>query len=92
VRTGKRERTRLLRAELWMQLAVQVELWARQARDEAPGYLPFDEWERDGKPDPFHELLRTYDLTADDLARACHSLAGQLETRAMQAGYEEAWS
>ncbi len=78
----KRTRTRLAKAELWLQLATTAENWA--------GYCALG---LDGDPpdDPLVRLARTYDLTAADLGRLLSRMGAELETRALRAGYDETW-
>lgn len=84
----KRERTRLVRAELWLHLACAAERWARLIEGEGTedGAVPFADWPKD---DPLVALCRTYELTPADLARACRSVASQAETKAIAAGYDD---
>lgn len=50
--------------------------------------IPFDQWPDD---DPFRRLCRVYQLSAGDLAKVLTEIGGELEVRAMRAGYEDAW-
>lgn len=85
----KRHRTRLARAEMWMMLAVAAQARADSIADKPGcGTIPFAEWPAD---DPMVDLARRYGLTATDLARLFESAADQLETRAMNTGYPDAW-
>lgn len=86
----KRERTRLAKAEVWMQLAMTAQRWADEVADvPGTGTLPFAEWPAD---DPRRELARRYGLTPAELAQVLASVADQVENRAMAAGYEQTWT
>lgn len=85
--TRKRERTRLAKAELWMLLASTAERWANDLAGNGP-VRPFEEW---GDDDPMVAVARRYQLTPADLARLMGSIADQVETRALKAGFEEHW-
>jgi hypothetical protein len=89
MKTPKRQRRRLARAELLMQLATTAERWSREVAGTEPGCRPIAEW---GEADPMVTICRTYDLTAADVARVLTELAEQLENRALRGGYEEAWT
>lgn len=85
----KRHRARLAKAELWMMFATSVEGWRDSVLDRPGcGTIPFAQWPAD---DPIVDLARRYGLTADDLARLLASIGDQVETRAMNAGYADAW-
>lgn len=85
----KRTRTRLAKAETWMLLATTAQNWADGVASK-PGTrtIPFDQWPAD---DPMVQLARRYGLTPTELSKAVASIADQLETRAMAAGYDEAF-
>src|SRR4051794_20114568 len=89
--TDKREKTRLVKAELWLHLAVTSQAWANMVGGSDPRCRPFEEWENEGTEDPFHTLCRTYDLTPKELSRIIQSVSDQLETKALAAGYEHHW-
>ena len=87
----KRERRRLVKAELLLQLAVKAEQWATTLTEAGTGEgsrrLPaVEEW---GPGDPLAALCRTYGLTPRELAQVCSSIGGELEGRALRAGYDE---
>ena len=87
--TPKRERKRLAKAELLMCLAVLCETWRKGCTDEDPShYLPFAEWADD---DTFVALARTYQLTGADLGKLLWQIGGELENRAIRAGYDDYW-
>lgn len=81
----KRQRARLAKAELLMALAGTAERWHRELSGDGGG-LPPGEWPDD---DPFIALCRTYRLAPPDLSRLCHEIGGELEARALHAGYDE---
>lgn len=76
--TPKRERTRLARAEMWMQLAMVAGEMAK--------YTLSDDLE-----DEFSNIARRYGLAEADMTRIMESIAEQCETRAMQSSYDECW-
>jgi hypothetical protein len=84
----KRQRARLAKAELLLHLACTAERWRREVTDEEPGTLPFADWPPD---DPLVELCRRYALAPADLARLLDQIGQEVESRALRAGYEEAW-
>lgn len=84
--TGKRRRSKLAKAELWMSLAVTAEGWADQIDGADPATKPLDEWPAD---DLFVTLCRTYKLSPADLARLCRQIGQEVENRALNAGYDE---
>lgn len=86
--TRKPVRRRLARAELWLQVATDVERLRASVLDEKPGVLPFAEWPDD---DPLRVLCARYDLTPTDVARELDRIGEELERKAYAAGYEEAW-
>lgn len=77
--TPKRQRTRLARAELWLQLAMVAGRWEGYAIDASR------------QVDELDDIARRYGLSGPDMRRACKSIADQCERRAMSGGYEEAW-
>jgi hypothetical protein len=86
---SKRERTRLAKAEVWMQLATTAQRWSDEvANAPTARTIPFAKWPAD---DPRVELAARYGLSAADLAKLLASVADQVETKAMAAGYEETW-
>ena len=85
-RRTKRQRTRLAKAELWMDLAMTANQWKQMCGDTEPGTLPFAQWPAD---DPMVTLARTYDLTCADLARLWDELGDALEARAIRGGYAD---
>lgn len=87
--TPKRERVRLARSELLVQLATTAERWRKELlHEEGCGTISPEEW---GGDDPFVQLARAYDLSYADLARICDKLGDDFERRALRSGYEEAW-
>lgn len=88
--TRKSERTRMLRAELWMEMAVKAQRWANDIMHrENPGEAlprPFEEW---GDDDPFHILMDKYGLKKEDLDRALTSISDQCVTRSVRLGFED---
>jgi hypothetical protein len=93
--TTKRQRTSLLKFDLWMQLAVKMQEWANDidpARiGDTPaqrGVRPFEEWEDDsdraiGQPDYWHSLCRKYRITKEELAKVMTDVAQQVENKAL---------
>jgi hypothetical protein len=86
--TPKRDRQRLARAELLLQLAVFADQQAKACRSERADLIPFEAWPDD---DPLRVIARTYQLTGPDLAKLLDELAGQIEARAERAGYADHW-
>jgi len=84
-RLTKRQRQRLAKAELLMALASTAERWKRELSGDGGG-LPPAEWPA---ADPFVTLCRLYRLAPADLARLCHQIGGELESRSLRAGYDE---
>lgn len=82
----KRERRRLAKAELLVQLAVTAEHWSRSLAGTESGVRPVAEWPSD---DPFVTLCRTYALTPAELSAICHQLGDEIEARAERAGYPD---
>ena len=94
--TTKRDRTRWLKYELWLQLAVKMQQWADDidpARiGETPaqrGLRPFEEWEDEssraiGQPDFWHSLCRKYRIPKEELAKVMVDVAQQVENKALQ--------
>lgn len=80
----KAERKRAARAELLLQLSLTADRWARQLRDQDPHLIPFAQWPDD---DPLRQVVTSYSLTQEDVAKLADTLAGQLEYRAERAGY-----
>jgi hypothetical protein len=83
---SKRARARLAKTELLLFLAGKAEEWKQMLDGTDKRCLPPQQWPAD---DPFITLCRTYQLTPLDLAKLCHSLGGDLERRALRAGYDE---
>lgn len=92
----KAVRMRLVKAELTQMLAnyclsKQHDLDGTNAGPDAPlerRVLPVWQWPDD---DPFRVLMRTYDLTALDLAKIYDQLGELLESKAARGGYDETW-
>lgn len=91
--TGKRERSRLAKSELWM----MASMWAGWHADDIAGRprgpgdrpcRPFEEW---GADDPWVALAVRYGLSKADLERLLLQLSAELETRAERAGFFGAW-
>lgn len=86
--TGLPERRQLARSELWINLGVTADRWAREVAGTEPGTLPFDQWPAD---EALRDIATRYDLTPADLVRVLGELGEQCETAAVRAGYERAW-
>lgn len=86
--TPKKDRVRLAKAELLMELALRAECWKRQATDQDSAMRPFAEWTPD---DPLRAIAITYNLTGEDLGRILDRLGSELEARADRAGYADTW-
>lgn len=84
----KRQRTRLAKAELLMDLAVTADRWAGEVAGTIDGVRPFSEWP---DSDPRRQLCHRYGLTPADIVRICRALGAELENASMRRGYEEAW-
>lgn len=83
---NKRERTRLARAEILMQLAMTAQRWADEVADRSGTTRPVAEWPAD---DPMVRLMRTYDLSQYDLDRLLTAIAQQIENRSLASGFDE---
>lgn len=88
IAVSKRERTRLVKAELLMELAITAERWAKEVEGTDERVRPFAEWPDD---DPRKQLCHTYQITPSDLARICRRLGDELENSSMRRGYEDVW-
>lgn len=83
----KKERVRLVRAEMLMHLAMTADRWADEVTDDDQGATrPFAEWPAD---DPLRKLCEAYNVTAADLGAVLRDLAEQLQRRADRSGYAE---
>lgn len=82
----KRERTRLARAEMWLQLSMSAQRWADEVTDNSPDSKPVAEWSPD---EPLLVIMRTHDLSQADLGRLLTTMAQQLENKAIASGYGE---
>lgn len=98
----KRERARLAKAELWLNLAQSAQGWADSitkadavskkiaagGKQERNDVPPIERWPNDY---PICVLMKLYDLEPKDMARLCTQIANEVENRALKAGYEDRW-
>lgn len=87
--TPKRQRRRLARADLIVELSMTADRWACEVDSTEPKMRPFDEWPDD---DPLRTLCRVYGLAPADLAGILRDLSADLEARAERCGYIESWT
>ncbi len=87
-RTPKRERLRLAKAELLLDIAIQTQKLAEGCGDRSTRHTPFAKW---ADHDPIRQIALAYGLSGKDLDKILTKIAGELEARAMRSGYEEAW-
>lgn len=87
-RTPARRRAQLAKSELLLHLSMTAARWGSEVAGTDPRTTPFEEWPAG---DPIRDIASRYNLEPCGLVRVLDRLADELENRATNAGYDEAW-